>query len=103
MALDLLGSMGSGICELLVKLKDQVKHLDVNEPLNEVLQSIAEKTLSGAPADEQDLLFWQGPLRAVVEHLLESGQSDPSLQVGISQGQEVGVLTLYERFHATTI
>jgi cohesin loading factor subunit SCC2 len=81
MALDLLGSMGSGICELIMRLKEQTKHLDRADSLNEVLEGIAEKTLSGAAADEQDLLFWQGPLRAVVEHLLDAGQSDPSLQV----------------------
>lgn len=88
MALDMLGVMGSGICDLVVHLRDgrrtqgggesSIAHL-IDRYLE--VDSSGNNRTEGLAALEQDLLEWDGgPFRITLEHLYEARRSDSTLQ-----------------------
>lgn len=88
MALDMLGVMGSGICDLVVHLREGRRNRDSGSDAQvfllidkylEIESSGANKTSAVAALDEE-LLDWEGPFRIALEHLFEARSHDSALQ-----------------------
>lgn len=88
MALDMLGVMGSGICDLVVHLREGRRNREgggdaqislLIDRYLEIESSGANKTSAVAALDEE-LLDWEGPFRISLEHLFEARTHDNSLQ-----------------------
>lgn len=76
MALELLGHMGSAISDLVDSSRKSAKGLesDVSE-FSGFLRQLFDEHLEGA-LETDELLGWQGPYRAVVEHLQSNNIDD---------------------------
>lgn len=89
MALDLLGLMGSGICDVTVYLRDCHKSHEAGETADDHIAQLIGNyleagssggdTTSGAEFEEE-LLDWDGPFRIVLEHLRNLMLQDHSLR-----------------------
>lgn len=88
MALDMLGVMGSGICDLVVHLREGRRNRESGSDAQafllmdkylEIESSGANKTSAVAALDEE-LLDWEGPFRIALEHLFEARSHDNALQ-----------------------
>jgi len=84
MALELLGLMGSAISELVATTRHAARSLENHESvfsgyLRQLLDDYMEGTL-----ENNELLGWDGPYRAVLEHLQPSNSDD--LQMKSAQG-----------------
>ena len=76
MSLELLGNMGSAISELVSKTQRAAKNLDSQEShlaasLIQLMGDYAEGSL-----DPGELILWNGPYHAVVDHLTPHGPED---------------------------
>ncbi|KAI9724135.1 MAG: hypothetical protein M1812_000854 [Candelaria pacifica] len=75
-ALDLMGSMGSAISDVIVTVRQAAKGANDESELSGYLAQLADETLdSKLPAKE--LLALEGPYRVVMEHLRQQGLADP--------------------------
>jgi cohesin loading factor subunit SCC2 len=83
MALDLLGLMGSAICDVVTYLRESHKKVVVEgDKRARYLYTLTEDYLSGVSATkiEERLIDWHGPFRYSLEHLLEIVTHSPSLR-----------------------
>ncbi|KAI9767390.1 MAG: Sister chromatid cohesion protein 2 [Candelina submexicana] len=77
-ALDLMGSMGSAISDLIVTVRQAAKGANDESELSGYLAQLADETLEGKlPAKE--LLALEGPYRVVMEQLRQQGLADPQI------------------------
>ena len=80
MALDVMGTMGSGISDLKLSVRQSARALDASESeLSARISEWAETVLEGS-ANESKLLKFEGPFRVVLEYLQDRGADDPQLQ-----------------------
>ena len=76
MALELLGLMGSAISDLVASTRQAAKSLESDESeFSGYLRQLLDEYMDGA-MDNNELLGWQGPYRAVVEYLQPSGSDE---------------------------
>ena len=76
MALELLGLMGSAISDLVASTRQAAKSLESDESeFSGYLRQLMDEYMDGA-MDNNELLGWQGPYRAVVEYLQPSGSDE---------------------------
>lgn len=76
MALELLGLMGSAISDLVANTRQAAKSLESDESeFSGYLRQLLDEYMDGA-MDNNELLGWQGPYRAVVEHLQPTGSDE---------------------------
>lgn len=91
MALDLLGLMGSAICDVVVHLRESHRNREgLGDSADAHIVGLTEKCLESSiggagggnvPAGiEEELIDWEGPFRYALEHLLQMMSSDGSLQ-----------------------
>ncbi|KAI5785189.1 sister chromatid cohesion C-terminus-domain-containing protein [Pyronema domesticum] len=87
MALDLLGVMGSGICDMVVHLREGRRAAGNNESgIAALIDKYLEIEGGGgnkantATALDEELLDWEGPYRVSLEHLFEAKINDNTLQ-----------------------
>ncbi|KAA8908380.1 sister chromatid cohesion C-terminus-domain-containing protein [Sphaerosporella brunnea] len=88
MALDMLGVMGSGICDLVVHLREGRRNRESggDAQISDLIDKYLEIDGSGSnraaavSALEEDLLSWSGPFRIALEHLFEARTRDSMLQ-----------------------
>lgn len=91
MALDLLGLMGSAICDVVVHLRESHRNREglgdsADARIVGLTERCLESSIGGAnggnvPAGiEEELIDWEGPFRYALEHLLQMMSSDGSLQ-----------------------
>lgn len=87
MALDLLGLMGSAICDVVVHLRESHKNREsdclADDRIYALTDKVLESTVAGSGGGvgmEEDLIEWEGPFRYALEHLIENSAHDPSLQ-----------------------
>lgn len=71
MCLEMLGFLGSGMCDLMVYIKSHHHRFDGNDHVSEILTALRESYLQNTANDDEDLLNWQGPYRAVIEYLID--------------------------------
>lgn len=84
MALDLLGLMGSSICDIFVHMKGLYSNKESLGPPDSFLASIVERYFSNSSNsvhDEEEVNHWEGPYRWTAEYLLEQNRQDENLQV----------------------
>ena len=80
MALELLGLMGSAISDLVASTQQAARSLDNDESdFSGSLRQMLDEYMDGA-LDSDELLGWQGPYRAVVEHLQPNDKEDSQLK-----------------------
>ena len=76
MALELLGLMGSAISDLVAGTRQAAKSLESDESeFSGYLRQLLDEYMDGG-MDNNELLGWQGPYRAVVEYLQPSGSDE---------------------------
>ena len=76
MALELLGLMGSAISDMVASTRQAARSLESDESdFSGYLRQLLDEYMDGA-LDSNELLGWQGPYRAVIEHLQSSGTDD---------------------------
>jgi cohesin loading factor subunit SCC2 len=88
MALDMLGVMGSGICDLVVHLREGRRNRESggDGQVSDLIDKYLEIDSSGAnratavAALEEELLAWNGPFRIALEHLFDARTRDSMLQ-----------------------
>jgi cohesin loading factor subunit SCC2 len=88
MALDMLGVMGSGICDLVVHLRENhhIREGGGDSLIYQLTNKYLEIDSSGGSRTaalaelEEDLLDWEGPFRISLEHLFEARPHDSALQ-----------------------
>lgn len=91
MALDLLGLMGSAICDVVVHLRESHRNREsLGDSADGHIVGLTEKCLESSiggtnggnvpTAIEEELIDWEGPFRYALEHLLQMMSSDGSLQ-----------------------
>ena len=89
MALDMLGVMGSGICDLVVHLRESHRSRDTGNDSLETISRLTDRYLeinagNATPEDkralEEELFGWEGPFRVALEHLFEARMKDNTLQ-----------------------
>ncbi|KAL7266770.1 Sister chromatid cohesion protein 2 [Rhizina undulata] len=85
MAYDLLGLMGSGICDLLVHLRESNRFKEgETDSADGHITGLTERyleSLNGRGGGiEEELIDWDGPFRYALEHLLETNVQDASFQ-----------------------
>ncbi|KAF2458908.1 hypothetical protein BDY21DRAFT_339237 [Lineolata rhizophorae] len=81
MALDVMGLIGSGICDLQAHARNALKTIDSNESeLSAELVRLGEELLEDEKLNEADLLGFDGPCRVLLEYLSARDINDPQLQ-----------------------
>jgi cohesin loading factor subunit SCC2 len=87
MALDMLGVMGSGICDLAVHLREAHRSREGGgDHIGELTEKYLDIDGSGGnrataiASLEEDLIDWEGPFRIALEHLFEARAQDNTLQ-----------------------
>ena len=84
MALELLGLMGAAISELVATTRHAARSLENHESVfSGYLRQMLDDYMEGA-LENNELLGWDGPYRAVIEHLQPTGSGD--LQLKSAQG-----------------
>lgn len=84
MALELLGLMGSAISELVATTRHAARSLENHESVfSGYLRQLLDDYMEGK-LENSELLGWEGPYRAVIEHLQSTGSDD--LQTKSAQG-----------------
>ncbi|KAI9827212.1 MAG: Sister chromatid cohesion protein 2 [Thelocarpon impressellum] len=80
MALDLMGLMGSAICDMVAHIRQSSKSLESSETgLDGSLGQLTEDFLEGKTR-EVDLLVWNGPYRATLEFLQQRDLNDGQIE-----------------------
>ncbi|KAI9683548.1 MAG: Sister chromatid cohesion protein 2 [Trizodia sp. TS-e1964] len=80
MALDLMGLMGSAIADINTQIRQMTNSIEKNDTnLSGIVAQLAEESLEGK-IREYDMLAWDGPQRAILEHLDERDLIDEQLQ-----------------------
>jgi len=86
MALDMLGVMGSGICDLVVHLREGRRNREGGDPqMSQLIDKYLEidtgsNRAAAVAALEEELVDWEGPFRIALEHLFEAYTHDNTLQ-----------------------
>ena len=80
MALDLLGLMGSTICDINVHMKNYYTNKESLDALDSLMANITDNYFSNQSGGE-DMIDWESPYRCIVEYLAEQNIQDESLQV----------------------
>jgi len=94
MALDLLGLMGSAICDINVHMKSYYTNKESLDNLDTHMATITENYFSSQSKTE-DVIDWESPHRWTAEYLAEQNIQDESLQVIGFPEQSTGlILTL---------
>ncbi|KAF2143638.1 uncharacterized protein K452DRAFT_307032 [Aplosporella prunicola CBS 121167] len=80
MALDLMGTMGSGISDLQLSVKNAIKSMDTSESeLSSKLVQTAEEIMDDR-FEDSELLAFDGSYRVVLEYLSARDLNDPQIQ-----------------------
>lgn len=91
MALDLLGLMGSAICDVVVHLRESHRNREslgdsADGHIVALTENCLENSIGGTGGGnvptsiEEELIDWEGPFRYALEHLLQMTSQDGSLQ-----------------------
>jgi len=80
MALDLLGLMGSSICDIYVHMKGFYSNRENLDSFDSHMASITENYFTNQGASE-DVVDWESPHRCAAEYLAEQNIQDESFQV----------------------
>jgi len=86
MALDMLGVMGSGICDLVVNLREGRRYWEGGDSqMSQLIDKYLEidtgsNRAAAVAALEEELLDCEGPFRIALEHLIEARTQDNTLQ-----------------------
>ncbi|KAI5849206.1 sister chromatid cohesion C-terminus-domain-containing protein [Tricharina praecox] len=86
MALDMLGVMGSGICDLVVHLREGRRNREGGDPqMSQLIDKYLEidtgsNRAAAVAALEEELVDWEGPFRIALEHLFAARTHDNTLQ-----------------------
>lgn len=80
MALDLLGLMGSTICDINVHMKGFYANRESLDAFDSHMASITESYFTNQAGGE-DVVDWESPHRCAAEYLAEQNIQDESLQV----------------------
>jgi cohesin loading factor subunit SCC2 len=79
LALELLGTIGSGILDLQAATISTGKSLEINDSIARLLGGIVQRMDSGT-LDPEALTTFDGPYRVVIEYLHERNLKDPQLR-----------------------
>ena len=80
MALDLLGLMGSAICDINVHMKGFYANRETLDVFDSHMANITENYFTGQTENE-DVIDWESPHRCTAEYLAEQNIQDESFQV----------------------
>lgn len=83
MALDLLGLMGSTICDIYVHMKGFYSNRESVDAFDSHMASITENYFT-SQGNSEDVVDWESPHRCAAEYLAEQNIQDESFQVCIT-------------------